>query len=85
MSTIEMPAPSGLLAHYSGPREIISQIGKDLAEIMVEADLVESKTAARKQIKNGGVKIADIRITDPHARLAINGDTWIILEANIKL
>jgi len=53
----------------------LSQIGMDIAELCVTAGLCKSKSEARKQIKNGGIKVQDIRIIDPFARLVRNPET----------
>ena len=53
----------------------LTQIGMDIAELCVTAGLCKSKSEARKQIKNGGIKVQDIRIIDPFARLVRNPET----------
>ena len=57
------------------------QIGMDVAELFVRSGLVKSKTEARKQIKNGGIRGQDIRINDPHARVAVHENKLIIVES----
>lgn len=52
----------------------------DVAELFVQANLVKSKTEARKQIKNGGIRIADIKINDPYARIAFHENKFYIVE-----
>ena len=57
------------------------QIGMDVAELFVRSSLVKSKTEARKQIKNGGIRVQDIRINDPYARVAVHENKLIIVES----
>ena len=52
----------------------------DVAELFVRAGLVKSKTEARKQIKNGGIRISDIKINDPYARIAFHENKFYIVE-----
>lgn len=49
-----------------------TQIGMDIADLCLRARLCKSKSEARKQIKNGGIKVQDIRITDPFARVVLD-------------
>ena len=55
-------------------------IGMDVAELFVRAGLVNSKSEARRQIKNGGIKVQDIKINDPHARVALYETKLFIVE-----
>ena len=57
------------------------QIGMDVAELFIRSGLVNSKTEARRQIKNGGIRVQDIRINDPHARVAVHKNKLIIIES----
>ena len=57
------------------------QIGMDVAELFVRSGLVKSKTEARRQIKNGGIRVQDIRINDPYARVAVHENKLIIVES----
>mgnify|MGYP003441310556 CR=1 FL=1 len=43
--------------------------GKELAQLLVDSKLAESKTKARQYIKDGAVKINDRKVIDPFARL----------------
>ena len=52
----------------------------DVAELFVRSGLVKSKTEARKQIKNGGIRVADIKINDPYARIAFHENKFYIVE-----
>lgn len=61
-------------------KEDFSKIGKDLAETIVEAGMSSSKTAARKEIKNGAVKLNDVKILDPFARLAMIDEEFIVIQ-----
>lgn len=57
----------------------ISQIGKDLADILVESKLCESKSEARRKIKEGAIKLGDIKVSDIFARVAFDNE-WILIE-----
>jgi len=46
-----------------------SQIGMDIAELCVLAGLTKSKSEARKAIKNGAIRIQDMKVQDPFARV----------------
>lgn len=54
--------------------------GVDVAELFVRAGLVKSKSEARKQILNGGLRVNDIKITDPHARVIADKKQVFILQ-----
>ena len=56
-------------------------IGMDVAELFVRSSLVKSKTEARKQIKNGGIRVQDIKINDPYARIAVRENKIFIVES----
>ncbi len=56
------------------------QIGMDVAELFVRSGLVNSKTEARRQIKNGGLRVQDIKINDPYARIAVYENKLFITE-----
>ena len=58
-----------------------NQIGMDVAELFVRSNLVKSKTEARKQIKNGGIRVQDIKINDPYARIAVYDSKLFIVES----
>ena len=64
---------------YRNARMAVDQM-MDVAELFVQANLVKSKTEARKQIKNGGIRIADIKINDPYARIAFHENKFYIVE-----
>ena len=53
----------------------------DVAELFVQSGLVNSKTEARRQIKNGGIRAQDIKINDPFARVAVFENKLIIVES----
>ena len=53
----------------------------DVAELFVRSGLVKSKTEARRQIKNGGIRVQDIRINDLYARVAVHKNKLIIVES----
>ena len=58
-----------------------NHIGMDVAELFVRSGLVKSKTEARRQIKNGGIRVQDIKINDPYARVAVHENILIIVES----
>ena len=62
------------------------EIGMDVGELFVRAGLVKSKNEARNQIRNGGLRIQNRKITDPFARIVLNRDTneLIIIERTSK-
>jgi tyrosyl-tRNA synthetase len=47
-----------------------SDIGMSVIQIMVEAKLVKTKSEARRMIEQGAVKLGNVKIFDPTARLA---------------
>ena len=53
----------------------------DVAELFVRSGLVKSKSKARRQIKNGGIRIQDIKINDPYARIAVHDNKIFIVES----
>ncbi len=58
-----------------------NQIGMDVAELFVLSDLVKTKSEARRQIKNGGLRVEDIKINDPYARIALRENKLFIVES----
>ena len=54
--------------------DIINGIGMDLAEIIVKAKFSKTKTEARRHITAGGIRLNDIKLFDPFARLAMAPD-----------
>jgi tyrosyl-tRNA synthetase len=64
----------------------LNEIGMDVGELFVRAGLVKSKNEARNQIRNGGLRIQNRKITDPFARIVLNRDTneLIIIERTSK-
>ena len=58
-----------------------SQIGMDVAELFVRSNLGKCKTEARKHIKNGGIRVQDIKINDPFARIAVHENKLYIVES----
>ena len=55
-------------------------IGMDIADMLVTTKQFTSKNEARKFIKNGGVKLNDVAVTDPFARVCMNEGKFIVLE-----
>lgn len=58
-----------------------TQIGMDVAELFLQSGLVNSKSEARRQIKNGGIRVQDIKINDPYARIAVHDSKIFIVES----
>ena len=58
-----------------------NQIGMDVAELIVRSNLVNTKTEARRHIKNGGIRVQDIKINDPYARIAVCDGKLFIVES----
>tara|TARA_A100001037_G_scaffold100624_1_gene91662 strand:- start:239 stop:427 length:189 start_codon:yes stop_codon:yes gene_type:complete len=57
-----------------------NKIGMDVAELFVRSGLVKSKSEARRQINNGGIRVQDIKINDPYARVAVHDSKLFIVE-----
>ena len=57
------------------------QVGMDVAELFVRSNLVKSKSEARKQIKNGVIRVQDVKINDPYARIAVHKNKIFIVES----
>lgn len=49
----------------------VKSAGKPLTELLMIAGLCKSNNEGRKAIKNGGVKLADHKVTDPLARVGL--------------
>ena len=58
-----------------------NQIGMDVAELFMRSGLVNSKSGARRQIKNGGIRVQDIKINDPYAGIAVHDSKIFIVES----
>ena len=55
-------------------------IGVSVAALLVKTKLCKTKSEARRMIKQGAIKLSDIKISDPFARVVMNGNTVNILE-----
>lgn len=51
-----------------------------LDEILVDAGLSASKTAARNLIKGDAVVVNDYKVTDPYASVGLQGSSIIVFE-----
>lgn len=61
--------------------EDISGVGLDLAQVLVDAKMVDSKTEARRQIKQGAVRLNDsLKVQDQFARLTYYDGCFVLLE-----
>ena len=58
-----------------------NKIGMDVAELFVRSGLVKSKSEARRQINNGGIRVQDIKINDPYARITVHDSKLFIVES----
>jgi len=58
----------------------VPQEGKELAQLLVDANLAESKTKARQSIKDGAVKINDRKVTDAFARLVSHESRYFLMQ-----
>lgn len=56
------------------PEVKIDSHGMNLTELLVTADLAPSKSEARRLISQGGVKINDVKKTDPAETIAIDSE-----------
>ncbi len=54
--------------------------GKELAQLLVDSKLAESKTKARQSIKDGAVRINDRKVTDPFARLILLESRYFLMQ-----
>lgn len=57
--------------------------GMDIAEMLVAAGFTKTKSEARRAVEQGGVRLNDIKITDPFARVAVVGNEVFILESKV--
>lgn len=57
--------------------------GMDIAEMLVAAGFAKTKSEARRAVEQGGVRLNDIKITDPFARVAVVGNEVFILESKV--
>jgi tyrosyl-tRNA synthetase len=58
----------------------LKDCGMDLAQLFVESGLCKSKTEFRNGVKNGGIRVQDMKITDPFARITIFEEFLVVLE-----
>ena len=70
-----------IVSSISLDRETKNQLGMDIAELFILAGLVKSKSEARNQIKNGGIRVHDIKIKDPYARVVVHENKLFIVES----
>ena len=50
----------------------LNEIGKAMAEILVTCGMANSKSEGRRAIEGGGIRINDLKVTDPLARLVFD-------------
>lgn len=55
-------------------------IGIEVVDFLVQANWVKSKNEARRNIKQGAVKLNDMKVTDPFARCVLNDGTLFVVE-----
>jgi tyrosyl-tRNA synthetase len=54
--------------------------GVDIADMLVAAGFVKTKSEGRRAVEAGGIKIGNTKITDPFARVAVVANEVFILE-----
>jgi tyrosyl-tRNA synthetase len=54
--------------------------GMDIAEMLVSAGLAPTRTAARRSVKDGAIRLNGIQIKDQFARVAVLDGQMFILE-----
>ncbi len=64
LTFIGPPAPEHLLPKRCPWREVVAT-GEALFVRVVDAGIAESRNAARRLIEGGGIRVDDVRITDP--------------------
>jgi ribosomal protein S4 len=53
--------------------------GMNIAEMLIAAGFAKSKSDARRHVKQGAIRLNDIIVTDPFARVAVvNGEMFIL-------
>ena len=57
--------------------------GTDIAEMLVAADMAQSRTAARRLVTDGAIRLNGIIIKDPFARVAVLNGEMFVLENTI--
>lgn len=53
---------------------------QDLTELLVNADLVPSKSAGRRAIKEGAIRLNNTKIHDPKAKVFFDEGQWCAAE-----
>lgn len=57
--------------------------GMDIADVLVASGFVKTKSEARRAVTQGSIKLNDIKVTDPFARVAVVGNEMFILENKV--
>lgn len=57
--------------------------GMDIAEMLVASGFVKTKSEGRRAVEQGSIKLNDIKITDPFARVAVVNGELFILETKV--
>ncbi|MFI6788952.1 tyrosine--tRNA ligase [Nonomuraea sp. NPDC050383] len=60
----ELPAATLEAALAEVPKAVVPALGAPLVDLMAESGLVESKSAARRAVKEGGAYLNNVKITD---------------------
>lgn len=58
----------------------ISGIGLELAQVYVKAGFCKSKSEFRRFVQQGAVKVDDIPVKDVYARIAHDGECYMVIE-----
>jgi ribosomal protein S4 len=72
-----------MIQQFTIPKETRDQCGMGLADVIVQAGLAKTKSAARRLIQQGAIKLEDtVIVHDPFARLVFHETTgWLLLES----
>jgi tyrosyl-tRNA synthetase len=58
----------------------MQELGADLADLLVRSKLAHTKSDARRQITAGAVRVGDLQVTDPFARLMLADNKVLIIQ-----
>ena len=59
----------------------VPDVGIEIAQLLVNVGLCKSKNEARQKIKDGGVRIHDVRVFSPFARLCMIDTDFKLLDS----
>ena len=61
----------------------VPPIGISVTDLLIESGLVSSRAEAIRSIVQGGVKLGDVKVESSFARLALNGEKFVLLDFTI--